>query len=72
MSEVQFRIGKLKIGEIHGLPADNKVFVPDLIGVDRNDSLQNEDVIALAKLLQSIDEDKNATNGIQVPEYVKA
>jgi len=33
MSEVQFRIGRLKIGEIHGLPADNKGFVPDLISV---------------------------------------
>ncbi len=51
MSEVQFRIGRLKIGEIHGLPADNKVFVPDLIGVDRDESIQNEDVIALAKLV---------------------
>ncbi len=71
MSRVEFRIGKLKIGEINGLPLDNKVFVPDLLGIERSESLQNDDVIALAKLLQSIDEDGNITNGIKIPEYVK-
>ncbi len=27
----------------------NKVFVPDLLGIERSESLQNDDVIALAK-----------------------
>ena len=71
MSHVRFRIGELVLGEIHGLPADGHVLPQDLLGVDRNGTLTESQVTALAQLLQSLDTDKNANNGIKIPNAVK-
>ena len=71
MSQVQFRIGNLVLGEIDALPHDGYVFPQDLAGVDREQGLMNEKVTAMAQFLQSLDEDGNVTNGIQIPEDVK-
>jgi len=67
MSRVRFRVGKLTLGEIEGLPSDGYVFPQDLIGGDLSDPR----VITLAQLLQSLDEDGNVTNGITIPDAVK-
>ena len=71
MSQVRFRIGDLVLGEIDALPADGYVFPQDLAGVSRDKFRENTEVMAMAQLLQSLDEDGNASNGIEIPEEVK-
>jgi len=71
MNQVRFRLGALTLGEITTLPSDKYVFPQDLVGVDRADSLIDDRVTTLAQLLQSLDEDGNATNGIVIPDDVK-
>ncbi|MEA3418851.1 MAG: DUF2202 domain-containing protein [Campylobacterota bacterium] len=70
MNQVRFRIGELVLGEIDTLPVDKKVFPQDLAKVDR-DQIQDAKVTAMAQFLQSIDEDKNLDNGIQIPDDIK-
>ena len=70
MNQVRFRIGAMVIGEIHNLPQDHYVFPQDILGVPR-DNVTDDNVTAMAQLLQSLDEDDNLTNGIQIPENVK-
>lgn len=70
MNQVRFRLGELVLGEIDALPADGYVFPQDLAGVNR-ENIADEKVTAMAQLLQSLDEDGNVTNGIQISEEVK-
>ena len=70
MNQVRFRLGELVLGEIDALPADGYVFPQDLAGVNR-ENITDERVTAMAQLLQSLDEDGNVTNGIQISEEVK-
>ncbi|WP_161937660.1 DUF2202 domain-containing protein [Sulfurovum riftiae] len=70
MSQVRFRLGGLVLGEIHTLPQDGYVFPQDIAGVDRSD-LENETVMAMAQLIQSLDEDHNLDNGIRIPQEVE-
>ncbi len=70
MTQVRFRIGAMVIGEIHNLPQDHYVFPQDILGVPR-DNVTDDNVTAMAQLLQSLDEDDNLTNGIQIPENAK-
>jgi hypothetical protein len=72
MNRVRFRIGELILGEITALPADGYVMPQDLAGVAREGTLMDPKVTALAQLLQSLDEDKDPTNGIVIPHNVKA
>jgi hypothetical protein len=72
MSQVRFRIGELVLGEITGLPADGYVMPQDLAGVAREGTLMDPSVTALAQLLQSLDEDQDPTNGIVIPDHIKA
>jgi len=71
MNQVRFRIGELVLGEIDALPADGYVLPQDLVGATRDKFRENADVVAMAQLLQSLDEDGNASNGIEIPEEVK-
>ena len=71
MKQVRFRIGKLVLGEIKALPEDSYIFPQDLVGVDREQQIGNKEVTALAQLLQSLDKDGNANNGLEIPEDVK-
>ncbi len=68
---VTFTLGGLKLGTITTLPSDTQVFPQDLIGVARTE-LNNTEVLALARFLQSCDDDNNTGNGIQVQERVRA
>jgi len=70
MSQVRFRLGDLILGEINALPQDGYVLPQDILGVTRSD-LQDPEVTALAQLLQSLDEDNNLDNGIQISDEVK-
>jgi len=67
---VTFSIGGLKLGNIGSMPKDNKIFPQDLVGVDRNDT-NDSSVVAMARFLQSCDEDKNSSNGIQISQTIK-
>ena len=72
MNKVRFRIGELVLGEISALPADGYVFPQDLVGADREQIKENANVMAMAQLLQSLDEDGDPTkDGIKIPEEVK-
>ncbi len=68
---VEFSLGGLKLGKISALASDAQVFPQDLVGVPRAD-VNNTDVVAMARFLQSCDEDNNTGNGIQVREQVRA
>ena len=70
MNQVRFRLNYLVLGDISALPADRYVFPQDIVGVAR-DQIENEEVTAMAQLLQSLDEDSNLTNGIQISEEAK-
>jgi hypothetical protein len=68
---IRFKLGNLILGEIDSLPADGYVFPQDLVGVDRNASLVDERVTAIAQLLQSLDDDGNITDHITIRDDVK-
>ena len=67
---VSFSLGGLHLGEIAKLAEDGQVFPQDLLGVSREDT-NNSKVIAMARMLQSCDEDNNTVNGIVIPDIIK-
>jgi len=71
MNQVRFRLGELVLGEIDALPADGYVLPQDLVGANREQIKENANVMAMAQLLQSLDEDGDPTNGIKITEEVK-
>ena len=68
---VSFRLGGLKLGEIAQVPDDRQVFPQDLAGVNRAD-VNNSTVLAMARFLQSCDDDNDTKNGIKIREQVRA
>lgn len=62
---VRFSINNIELGSLEQLPSDNRVFPQDLVGVDRAD-VNNSDVLKIATVLQSLDRDGNASNGIEI------
>ena len=70
MSQVRFRIGEMVLGEIKALQEDAYVFPQDMVGTDRN-NITDAKVTAMAQLLQSLDENNDLSDGIQIPENVK-
>jgi len=62
--KVEFYIGDIKIGEISRLPIDGKVFIHDLLGLDRG-NLNDDNLIKIATFLQSLDSD-NSTDKIEI------
>jgi hypothetical protein len=65
-----FYLGGLKLGQIDTPTADGQVFPQDLVGVARTD-INNSAVIAMARFMQSCDEDKNPANGIKIHQQIK-
>lgn len=57
---IEFFIGDIKIGKIDSLPSDGKVFIHDLLKLDRED-LNNTNLLKIAQFLQSLDSDKNTS-----------
>lgn len=68
---VSFFIGTLKLGEISTFPEDGQVFPQDLVGVARNDFNQS-DVIKIARLLQSLDDDGDIATAITITPAIAA
>jgi len=62
---VEFFLHGIKLGEMKSLPLDKHIFPQDLVGVERSE-INNTKVIAMAQLLQSLDSDANASNGIDI------
>ncbi len=71
MNQVRFRIGKMVLGEIETLPQDGYVLPQDMVGTDR-ENVTDLKVTAMAQLLQSLDENDDLSDGIQIPDNVKA
>ncbi|MDD2791293.1 MAG: DUF2202 domain-containing protein [Sulfurimonas sp.] len=67
---VSFKLGGLKLGSISILPTDKRVFPQDIFSVPRAD-VNNTNVVALARLLQSADENNNSGDGLNIRQTVK-
>lgn len=65
-----FSIGGLTLGS-SGATGDGIFFVTDIVGVSR-DAIDDEDVLKIAVLLQSLDSDGDPSNGIVVPAEAAA
>jgi hypothetical protein len=67
---ISFKIGGLKLGEITALPSDALVFPQDLLGLERTEA-NNTEVVAMARFLQSCDENNNTSDGLQISQAIK-
>jgi len=72
MNDVRFRIGSLVLAEMKEIPEDGYVFPYDFFNLKRDVDIMDKQVIAMAQLLQSLDEDHNASNGIYITDSMKA
>ena len=70
MSQVRFRIGEMVLGEINALPQDKYVFPQDILGTARG-NITDARVTAMAQLLQSLDENDDLNDGIQIADDKK-
>jgi len=67
---VGFKIGEIRLGSIKKIPKDGIILPQDIVGVNR-DNLNNENVIKLSVILQSIDSDNNPENGITITKKTR-
>lgn len=67
---ITFKIGQMEIATISKVYADNHVTIQDLCGV-RRDWADNQKVVKIATLLQSLDEDSNPNNGITISAEIR-
>jgi hypothetical protein len=72
LTGVEFKIGSLSLGTINpsAINTDTYLTLQDLAGVSR-DNVTDGNVTKLAVLLQSLDNDNNATNGIVITDTIK-
>ncbi|RLA63222.1 MAG: hypothetical protein DRQ78_07110 [Epsilonproteobacteria bacterium] len=68
---VVFKIGEYELGTISAFTSDTKVYPQDLLGLGR-DNFTDANLIALARLLQSLDDDGNISESITIPADVAA
>lgn len=59
--EVKFSVGNVKIGTISKVNEDGKIFIQDIVGVQR-DNIEDETVLKIAQFLQSLDSDTTTEN----------
>jgi hypothetical protein len=64
------KIGEIVLGNMEKLPDDGILLPQDLVGANRSD-LNNKNVKKLIILLQSLDSDKNPSNGITITKEVR-
>jgi len=67
---VEFKLAGLKLGQIDTITSDKQIFPQDLVGVPRTETI-NSDVVAMARFLQSCDDDNNTQNGIRIRDGIK-
>lgn len=66
-STITFSIAGIELGNISDINSDNKILIQDIVGVNRSDTA-NEEVLKIARFLQSLDNDKNPSNGIEITQ----
>jgi hypothetical protein len=66
---ISFSLGNIKLGEITKLHKDRKVYIQDILQKDRND-FKDDDVLKMAILFQSMDNDGNFTKEILLPDEI--
>ena len=66
---VVFMVGNLEIGSIDIIPDDSKVYLQDLLGLDRND-IDNPELLKLASFIQSFDDDGDISKAITIIENI--
>ncbi len=67
---VSFSIGKLFLGSVNIPTPDGNVYPQDLVGVGHDD-FSDPKVVAMARFLQSIDDDSDPANGIVITQTMK-
>lgn len=69
---ITFNIGNLKVADFNlsAINTDHKILPADLVGVDRNNST-DVNVLKLIRLFQSLDDDNNPYNGINITDSIK-
>jgi hypothetical protein len=68
-SPIEFYIGKLSLGIVKIPTADGNVYPQDMVGAERSD-FADADVVKMAQLLQSLDDDTLPSNGIKITQTV--
>lgn len=63
---IAFMLGQIKLGLLYKIPTDSTIFPQDIANVPRTDG-NDENVIKIVTILQSLDEDQNPENGIKIP-----
>ncbi|SHO80376.1 Fimh-like protein [hydrothermal vent metagenome] len=66
---VTFTIGNVVVLKSNIVPEDKKLYLQDIVGVDR-DSFNNEDVLKVAMFLQSLDDDGDINEFIWIDENI--
>ncbi len=67
---VTFEAGGIILGSMNKVTADKEVHPQDLVGVDRNIT-DNTDVLEIASLLLSLDDDGYVSDGIKIADGIK-
>lgn len=67
---VTFSLGGLQLGKIAAIANDKQIFPQDLLGLERTDT-NDVNVLAMARFLQSCDDDNDTKNGIHIREEIK-
>ena len=65
-----FKIGEVRLGKIYKIPEDGIILPQDIVGANRSD-INNQNVVKLSVLLQSLDADKNPENGITITKETR-
>jgi len=68
---ITFKIGSLTIGSIDKFTNDKKVYIQDIVGVDR-DTFDDEYTAKIAVLLQSLDDDNNISDEINIKSSISS
>ena len=66
---VTFKVGALTIGTLSAFTSDLLVYPQDLVGVER-EAIRDDRVVALARFLQTLDDDGNLSRGITLSSDV--
>jgi len=62
---VTFKVGNVTVATVTKIPEDKKVYIQDIIGVDR-DNIEDKRVVKLALFIQSLDDDGNISKEIMI------
>jgi len=71
-TSISFKVGSLTLADFNlsKLNSDKKLLPNDIFGIDRNNT-DNQDVLKFLRVVQSLDNDSNASNGILIDDNTK-